>query len=167
MRSPRTPMRRNRSSSPPETMSNPPPLFATCFRIAALPLDFTAKQRVWGSPRKPRCNSRCASSMAARLYKYVGVPIFDATSINRTPSHTTTALGSVLFDDFFQAKCGVNVAGSTNESLFVARSTGPLIGLSAQPASDHRLAVRLEQTTRPRETLDRPNRPRSIRAVLQ
>ena len=92
MRSQRTPMCPRWSSSPPETMSNPLPRCASSFRIDKLPFAFTAKHSRCGIRPSPLSSSSNASSMARRLYTYVGVPKRLAISVSTTLSqHTSLA----------------------------------------------------------------------------
>src|ERR1700682_3866212 len=136
MRSPRTPIRRRCSNSPPDTISKALPRFARCLRMERLPLAFIAKHNVCGTEASPRSSSQNASVIAARLYKYAGVPNSVAAWARETPSHKISSTCDILPGFRFQLKCGLNVVGSTGfESEFGARA---LIELWQSQGFDHR-----------------------------
>src|SRR5579859_8238906 len=106
--------------------------------------------------------------MAARLYTYAGVLASSASFGKGRLSQQTHSPPAELPLAFFQEKCGVNVAGSTNETFLPCGCPAPaLIVPSAPPASGRPPAARCPRNNPPRAKQYRPAPQRILHAVLR
>src|SRR5258708_37764503 len=85
-------------------------------------------------------------------------------SLSETPSQQTDSLAGEFPPDFFQEKCGVNVAGSTYECFLLCCAAALLIAPSGQPRCGHPPAARCPRTSPLRAEQDPRARWPSLRA---